>query len=92
MRLDKFLYFIRITKSRALAQKIIAAGHIRVDGQPVTLSRANVAIGQVITVPVGDAVRVLQIDLLPARRGPAAEAQTHYHDPRIKVPIDASDP
>lgn len=82
MRLDKFLYFIRITKTRALAQKIIIQGHVRVDGQLVMRGHVNVAPGQVITLPIGSGVRVIKIDTLPSRRGPAAEAQTHHHDPR----------
>ncbi len=91
MRLDKFLYFIRFTKTRTLAQKIIMQGHVRIDGYPAPHGHVSVAPGQVITVPIGNQTRVVQIDSLPQRRGPAAEAQTHYHDPTVKVPIDASD-
>ena len=33
MRLDKFLWFARLTKTRRLAQEIVAAGHLRIDGR-----------------------------------------------------------
>ncbi len=91
MRIDKFLYFVRLTKTRTLAQQIIAKGHVRLDGRPVPNGHVNVAQGQVVTVPIGGTVRVIQIDALPARRGPATEALAHYHDPQAKEPIDESD-
>jgi ribosome-associated heat shock protein Hsp15 len=84
MRLDKFLFFIRITKTRSLAQKIIQDGHVRLDGETVQKACATIAVGQVITLPLGSYVRIIRVRSLPVRRGPAAEAQSHYDDPRQK--------
>ncbi len=86
MRLDKFLFFCRITKTRALAQNIISAGHVRIDGQPVTTAHHAIRPGQVITFPIHDQVRVLRVEALPTRRGPASEAKTHYCDLLVQSP------
>ena len=80
MRLDKFLWFVRIAKTRALAQQIAEGGHLRIDGRPTARAHADVRIGQVLSFPLHDAVRVLRIEALPTRRGPAAEAQACYTD------------
>ncbi len=81
LRLDKFLWFARIVKTRALAQALVEAGHIRRNGQPVDRASAAVRIGDVLTFPLRGAVRVLKVEALPGRRGPAAEARALYSDP-----------
>jgi ribosome-associated heat shock protein Hsp15 len=80
MRLDKFLWFVRLVKTRASAQKIADGGHLRIDGRPVDRAHADVRAGQVLTVPLHDRVRVLRVEFLPSRRGPAAEARACYTD------------
>ena len=80
MRLDKFLWFVRLVKTRASAQKIAGEGHLRIDGRPVDRAHAEVRAGQVLTVPLHNHVRVLRIEALPSRRGPAAEARACYTD------------
>jgi len=80
MRLDKFLFFVRLTKTRGLAQAIVAQGHVRIDGAPVLRSHQDVSAGQVLTLPLYGQVRVIRIEALPTRRGPAAEAQACYSD------------
>ena len=80
MRLDRYLFFIRMVKSRTLAQALIDEGHVRVDRKRVAKPSEEVRIGSVIALPLGDKVRVLRVSSLPARRGPAAEARTHYEE------------
>jgi ribosome-associated heat shock protein Hsp15 len=80
LRLDKFLFFTRLTKTRALAQSIAAQGHIRIDGQPLGRAHASISPGQVITLPLYDRVRIIRIEALPSRRGPASEAQACYSE------------
>jgi ribosome-associated heat shock protein Hsp15 len=80
LRLDKFLFFTRLTKTRALAQSLAAQGHIRIDGQAVQRVHASVSPGQVITVPLNDRVRIIRIEALPNRRGPASEARLCYSE------------
>jgi ribosome-associated heat shock protein Hsp15 len=80
VRLDRFLFFIRLVKSRTLAQALIEAGHIRVDGKRVGKSSEDVRIGSVIALPLRGQVRVLRVIALPSRRGPASEARLCYEE------------
>ena len=80
MRLDKFLWFARLTKTRALAQAVAAGGHLRIDGRVVDRAHVNVAPGNVLSFPLHDRVRIIRIEALPVRRGPAAEARACYSD------------
>lgn len=78
IRLDCFLWFVRLVKTRSVAQAIAAAGHVRVDGRPVAKPSAPLKVGQVLTLPIRDDVRVIRVEALPVRRGPFAEARECY--------------
>jgi ribosome-associated heat shock protein Hsp15 len=80
LRIDRFLFFVRLAKSRTLAQGIVEQGHVRVDGKRVTKPSEEVRAGSVVALPLHDNVRVLRVLSLPARRGPAAEARAHYEE------------
>lgn len=80
MRLDKALWYLRLARTRALAQAMIAAGHIRLDGRRVDRASSSVREGSLIVLPGPPRVRVLRIVSLPVRRGPPAEAMACYLD------------
>ncbi len=80
MRLDRYLFFIRLVKSRTLAQGLIAAGHVRIDGKRVAKTAEDVCVGSIIALPLRGQVRVLRVTSLPARRGPASEARLAYEE------------
>jgi len=80
MRADKWLCFARFLKTRALAGALIDAGHLRVNGARTSRTAHPVAAGDVLTFPQGARIRVVRILALPARRGPAPEAQACYED------------
>ena len=80
MRIDRFLFFIRLLKSRTLAQGLIEEGHVRIDGKRVEKSSEDVRIGSIIAMPLHGKVRVLRVLSLPGRRGPAAEARACYQE------------
>lgn len=79
-RLDKWLWFARILKSRTLAQKFIASGAVRVDSERVTQADHRVGPGMVLTFALNERIRVLKVLDAGTRRGPASEAQTLYED------------
>lgn len=80
MRIDRFLYFIRLAKSRTLAQSIIDEGHVRLDGRRVAKPSDGVHVGSIIALPLHGNVRVLRVLALPARRGPPPEARSFYEE------------
>jgi ribosome-associated heat shock protein Hsp15 len=80
LRIDKFLWFARLAKSRSIAQKMAEDGHIRLNGRRIERSHAPVRAGDLITFPHPSGVRVVRILQLPGRRGPAPEAQSCYEE------------
>ena len=80
LRLDKFLWFARIVKTRALAQALAEEGRIRIAGRVVDRAHAPVRVGDVLSFAVHGKVRVLRVEALPARRGPPAEARLLYEE------------
>jgi len=80
IRIDRLLWFLRFVKSRGLAQKWVGAGHIRRNGARVERLDQPVAPGDVLTLPLGKRVSVIEILSLPARRGPAEEARACYRE------------
>lgn len=80
MRLDLFLWFARLAKTRSVAQAIAETGHCRIDGRPVDRAHSAIRIGNVLTYAAHDRVRVIRVAALPVRRGPASEASGCYDD------------
>ena len=80
LRLDKFLWFARIEKTRALAQVMAEEGRLRLNGRVVDKAHAVVRVGDVLGFARHGDVRVLKVEALPVRRGPPAEAQTLYSE------------
>ena len=79
-RLDKWLWFARLTKSRTLAATAVAKGKIKVNRARAEKASQSVKVGDVITSRLSRTVRVLRVADLGTRRGPAAEAQRLYED------------
>lgn len=80
IRLDKWLFFARFFKTRALAATLIERGRIRINGQRVSKPGRQVRPGDVLTFAQGDRVRLIRVLAPGERRGPAPEAQTLYAD------------
>ena len=80
LRLDKFLWFARIVKTRALAQAMAEEGRLRLNGRVVDKAHAIVRPGDVLSFARHGEVRVLKVEALPLRRGPPAEARTLYSE------------
>ena len=84
LRLDKLLFFLRIARTRSLAQEWASAGHIRIGGRRIERASHGVAVGDVVTLPLGEAVLAFELLAIPPRRGPPSEARACYR------PLDAS--
>ena len=90
MRIDRFLFFIRLVKSRTLAHAIVEEGYVRIDGKRVEKPSEDVRVGSTIALPLRGKVRVLKVLSLPERRGPAPEARACYEELGIDEPKPAT--
>ena len=88
-RLDKWLWFARVIKSRTLATGLVTDGKVRVNRQRVDKPSLTVRPGDVITVTVRGAVRVLKVAAPGLRGGPPTEAQTLYQEITVAAPPSA---
>lgn len=90
LRLDKFLWFARIVKTRGLAQALAEQGRMRIDGRVVNQAHAPVRVGDVLTFALHGKVRLIRVERLPQRRGPPAEARLLYSDVEVRHSPDAA--
>ena len=79
-RLDKWLWYARVVKSRTLAAKLVADGCVRVNRERAEKPSATVRAGDVLTIAVHARVRILKVRAGGERRGPAVEAQGLFED------------
>lgn len=89
LRLDKWLWFARVVKSRTLAAGLVEGGKVRLNRERTTKPSQTVRVGDVLTIAVGPRIRVLEVVAIGSRRGPATEAQALYVD-RSPPPPSAS--
>ncbi|MDE4176473.1 RNA-binding S4 domain-containing protein [Phaeobacter sp. PT47_59] len=80
IRIDKWLWHARFFKTRSLAAKQVSAGHVRLNSGKISKPAQNVTPGDVLTFPQGRQIRVVRVEAIGERRGPAPEAQALYHD------------
>lgn len=80
LRVDKWLWHARFFKTRSVAAAQVSAGSVRINGQLTQKRASTISAGDVLTFAQGDHIRVIQIDALGIRRGPAPEAQALYTD------------
>tara|TARA_A100001037_G_scaffold293350_1_gene309873 strand:- start:1221 stop:1622 length:402 start_codon:yes stop_codon:yes gene_type:complete len=90
LRLDKWLWFVRLCKTRSLATEICRAGKVRVNNAPVRKSNHSVRVGDVLTFAQGPRIRVIRIRALASRRGPASEVAMLYDDLSSPAPPRAA--
>ena len=83
LRLDKWLWFSRLTKSRSEARALCESRRLRIDGRVVERASAQVRAGQVLSFPHYEDVVVVRVEGLAERRGPFVEARCMYTDLRL---------
>ena len=79
-RIDKWLFFARIVKSRTLAAKLAQSGRVRVNGDKIDHASRQIVAGDALTVTLDRQVKVLRIVGSGERRGPFEEACLIYED------------
>ncbi|ERJ58613.1 RNA-binding S4 domain-containing protein [Sphingobacterium paucimobilis] len=84
LRIDKYLWAIRIFKTRSLATEACKAGRVKLNGANVKPSYV-VKVGETYTIQKGIEKKVVLVTGLLERRGDAKTAAEHYID---KTPIE----
>ena len=80
IRLDIWLWYARFYKSRSLSSKAILSGNLRVNSIKIIKPASKVKINDVLTINHVNKVRIIRIQSIGSRRGPASEAQALYND------------
>lgn len=91
-RLDKWLWYARVVKTRTLATRLVSGGKVRINREKTDKPSTALKVGDVVTVTVQRRVRVLEVVELGDRRGPASEAETLFADltPGDEAPTSAT--
>ncbi|HEX6144569.1 MAG TPA: RNA-binding S4 domain-containing protein [Geminicoccaceae bacterium] len=78
LRLDKWLFFARFFKTRALAAEMVARGRLRINNVVIKKAHYRVRAGDVLTFPQAGEIRVVRVLMVGDRRGPASKARMLY--------------
>jgi ribosome-associated heat shock protein Hsp15 len=79
VRMDKWLWAVRLYKSRTLAAHACTGGKVRIQDQPVKSARA-VRVGEVITAVTGEITRTVKVLALLDRRVGARRVPEYLED------------
>jgi ribosome-associated heat shock protein Hsp15 len=79
-RIDKWLWHARVVRTRQAAAALAASGHVRINAQRIDAASRPVKPGDVVTVALDRAVRVLKVVGFAERRGSADDARTLCED------------
>lgn len=79
-RLDKWLWFVRLVKTRTLAAGLVISGKVRVNKVKVDKPAYLLRPGDVVTAVAGARVRVLKVVAAGERRGPPETARQLYEE------------
>lgn len=84
LRIDKWLWFARLFKSRSQATEAVAGGLVHVNGDRVKPSRV-VHVDDRLHITKDETRLEVIVRGMPARRGPAPEARLHYTETEASI-------
>ena len=79
VRIDAWLWAVRLYKTRSAATAAVRAGHVRIDGEPVKAA-TPVVVGNRVRVRQDGGERILEVTGLIAKRVGAPVARQQYVD------------
>lgn len=79
VRLDAWLWAVRVYKTRSLATTAVRGGHVRVNGEPVKAAHA-LRVGDEVRVRIGHITRIYGVEQLLTKRVGAPIAAKAYDD------------
>jgi ribosome-associated heat shock protein Hsp15 len=78
-RIDRWLWCVRFFKTRSVAAQAVSGGKVHLNGERVKPAH-RVQVGDCVGLMLNGVLAEFDVLGLPARRGPAAEAQAHYSE------------
>jgi ribosome-associated heat shock protein Hsp15 len=79
-RIDRWLWHARLVRTRGAAAELAGSGYVRVNGARIAAASRQVRTGDVVTVALDRAVRVLKVTGFVERRGPAGSTSSLYEE------------
>jgi ribosome-associated heat shock protein Hsp15 len=79
-RLDKWLFYARVVKSRSLAARLVQSGAVRINREKVAQPSHALRAGDALTITLDRRILVWRVIDTGTRRGPAEEARGLYED------------
>ena len=95
-RVDRWLWAVRLTKTRPDAAAACRGGHVRVNDRPAKPSTTVVA-GDLVQARVGETTRIVEVVRVIQKRVGAADAVTCFLDrtpkppPTVAIPVAVRD-
>ncbi len=86
-RLDKFLFFARFCKTRAVATSLVAQGGVRINRHLTEKPHAQLHPGDVLTLALPRGVVVVQVEALAKSRASAPQARLLYQEITAAGPL-----
>lgn len=87
LRIDKWLFFARVVKSRSLAAKLAQSGRVRVNREKIDQASHQLKRGDVLTITLDRRIAVYRVLEMGMRRGSAPEASLLYEDLSPPEPV-----
>jgi ribosome-associated heat shock protein Hsp15 len=91
-RLDQWLWFARLVKTRSLAGRLCGQGEVKVNQAAMRKPNHLIRIGDIVIVPQGTFRRTVRVLALGTRRGPAIEARQLYEEAAAPVRLSELTP
>jgi ribosome-associated heat shock protein Hsp15 len=82
LRLDKWLWAARFFKTRGLAQAAVTGGKVKLNGERAKPAKA-VALGDRLTIRIGEFEWAVTVKALSDKRGPAQAARKLYEEDEV---------
>lgn len=79
-RIDRWLWHVRLVRTRTAAAALAQSGRVRVNGQRIDVPARAIKPGDVLTIALPVAVKVLRVLGFAERRGTFSEAKCLYED------------
>ena len=79
-RIDKWLWHARVVRTRSAAAALVTSGHVRLNGTRCSATSSPVRTGDVVTIALDRAVRILKVQEFAERRGDAQVARSLFED------------